>query len=71
MRSSSVRAATQEAARLPWPGDRLRELARDVRRIHSGYNADPEAIAIRKDEIASELVRLARRVDGGRHHGQG
>jgi hypothetical protein len=43
--------------------DRLRELARAVRRIGG---RDPEAIAIAKDDIAFALVGLARRVDGGR-----
>ncbi len=44
-------------------GIRLRELARDVRRIGG---RDPEAIAISKDEVAVALVGLARRIEGGR-----
>jgi len=45
--------------------NRLRDLARDVRRIGCGLRSDPEAIAIAKDVIAAELAGLARRVDGG------
>jgi hypothetical protein len=42
---------------------RLRELARDVRRIRGN---GPEAIAISKDEVACELGRPGPRVDRGR-----
>lgn len=66
MRSSSVPARAQEAPLAIAsfrPADRLRELARDVRRIGG---RDPELIAIAKDEIAHALIGLARRIDGGR-----
>lgn len=68
MRSSCVRVAVQEAPAdvRPRPADRLRALAREVRRIGDPYRTDPEAIAVAKDEIAHELVSLARRLDGGR-----
>lgn len=42
----------------------LQELARDVRRIGSGFRCDPEAIAMAKDEIAHRLTGLARRIGG-------
>jgi hypothetical protein len=42
-------------------GRRLRELARDVRRIGG---RDPEAIAISKDDVVSALGGLARRIEG-------
>ncbi len=42
---------------------RLRDLARDVRRIGNGYRCDPEAIAIRKDEIAKKLAAIARELE--------
>lgn len=43
--------------------EQLTQLARDVRRIGSGFTADPEAIAIQKDEIAHKLVILARELE--------
>lgn len=43
--------------------DQLRNLANAVRRIGG---RDPEAIAISKDEVAAELVRLARLLGSGR-----
>jgi hypothetical protein len=46
-------------------GNRLHQLAREVRRIGSGHRCDPERIAMAKDEIAHELVILARRLDRG------
>jgi hypothetical protein len=69
MRSSCVRAAVQERtpATCDRPSDRLRTLAREVRRIGVASRHDPERIAIAKDSIAHELVTLARRLDGGRH----
>lgn len=49
------------------PADPLRAPTRDVRRISDGYRRDPEAIATVKDDIAYELLILARRlVEGGR-----
>ena len=64
MRATSVRASAQVKPVVA--ADRLRELARDVRRIGDPFRHDPEAIAAAKDEIAFELVRLARRLEGGR-----
>lgn len=69
MRSSCVRAPAQAAPiaiASNRPADRLRALARDVRRMGDAYRRDPESIALEKDEIASELLSLARRLDGGR-----
>lgn len=43
--------------------DRLRDLARAVRRIGDGYRTNPEAIAIQKDSIATDLARLARAME--------
>lgn len=43
--------------------DRLRGLAREVRRIGDGYRHDPEAIAIQKDGVASRLIAIARELD--------
>jgi hypothetical protein len=42
------------------PGDRLRALAVDVRRIHDPYRSNPERILEQKDAIAHELRRIAR-----------
>lgn len=64
MRATSVRAAAQDPQHQP--ADRLRALARDVRRIGDGLRHDPEAIATAKDHIACELLILARRLEGGR-----
>jgi hypothetical protein len=68
MRASSVPARAQESRAVNGyrPADRLHELARAVRQIGTGHRCDPERIAIAKDEIAHELVILARRLDGGR-----
>lgn len=50
---------TVVALRRPSPGDRLRALASDVRRIHDHYRANPERILEQKDAIAHELRRIA------------
>ena len=47
----------------PVLANRIRELARDVRRIGRGHRCDAESIAIDKDCIAVELGRLAGRLD--------
>ena len=54
----SNRSATPE----PVP-ERLRSLANDVRRIGDGYRADPETLALRKDDIASRLAEIARELE--------
>lgn len=43
--------------------EELRTLAGDVRRIATGFRADPETIAIQKDTIARRLSLLARTVE--------
>lgn len=57
--------ASKELPRSP-PGDELRQLAGEVRRIGCGYRSDPETIAVAKSEIASRLVKLARDLEGRR-----
>lgn len=47
------------AHRRPSPVDRLRALAKDVRRIHDPFRSDPERILEQKDTIAHELRRIA------------
>ena len=67
--SQNTQLPHNAAERRPSQGDvgnRLRALARDVRRIGDAYRRDPESIAVEKDEIATELLSLARRLDGGR-----
>jgi len=44
--------------------DELRDLARQVLRIHDPYRTDPEATLIAKHDIAARLRRLADRVEG-------
>jgi len=56
----------QIAKRETPPPDRLRELAYQVRRIGCGFRADPETIAIQKDEIAADLAQLARDLEASR-----
>lgn len=46
--------------------ERLRDLARDVRRIGCGFRVNPETIAIRKDEIAAQLASIARELERAR-----
>src|SRR3954464_4723449 len=46
----------------PPPSDALRQLARRVRRLPAFGRLGPEAVAEERDEIASELRRLARLV---------
>lgn len=41
------------------PSSALREIARDVRRIHDPLRANPEAVYEAKDAIAARLMRLA------------
>lgn len=45
------------------PSARLYSLAHDVRRIGSGWRSDPESIAIQKDQVAHDLVALARELE--------
>jgi hypothetical protein len=42
---------------------RLYELAVEVRRIGNGYRHNPEQIAEQKDDIASDLIALARELE--------
>jgi hypothetical protein len=44
--------------------DELRDLARDVRRLHDPFRSNPERVLIAKDNIASRLVRLASAMEG-------
>jgi len=37
----------------------LAEIARDVRRIGSGWRADPEAIVVAREDAAARLLALA------------
>lgn len=46
--------------------DELRALARDVRRIGCGYRADPETIALAKEDVSRRLVGIARSLEAGR-----
>lgn len=46
-------------ARRPSPSDELRDLARQVLRIHDPYRANPEATLIAKNNIAVRLRQLA------------
>lgn len=44
----------------------LRQLARDVRRIHDPLRASPEAVYAAKDAIAARLIHLANQMEAGR-----
>lgn len=51
---------------LPLLGDKLRKLAKSVRSIGYGRRDSAEDVMLQKDEIASELDKLATMVGGGR-----
>jgi hypothetical protein len=48
---------------LTTPGQELRALASQVRRLSDPFRADPERIFAEKDEIAARLLQLARRLE--------
>lgn len=50
-------------ARRPSPADELRDLARQVLRIHDPYRANPEATLIAKNTIAVRLRQLANSIE--------
>ena len=43
--------------------ERLRDLAKSVRRIGSGYRSDPEHIALAKDHVEKGLIAIARELE--------
>ena len=45
--------------------DRLRQLARDIRRVPDSLRSDPGRILELREEIAAEVHRLACRIDQG------
>jgi hypothetical protein len=45
--------------------ERLRQLARRVRRLGVSGRTDPESVLVEKDEIAHRLNGIARELDGG------
>lgn len=46
--------------------ERLRELARRLRRDGDPFRSDPERILAARQETAAELRELAREIEGGR-----
>jgi hypothetical protein len=59
-----ARIVTADASRHSDVPEELRRLARQVRAIGDGFRADPEAVYAAKDSVATELRRLARRLEG-------
>lgn len=56
--------STAAATRATAAGE-LRDLARAVRRIGTGWRDDPETIALAKDGIATRLTVIARQFERG------
>ena len=52
------------ASRRRSPSDELRDLARQVLRIHDPYRASPEATLIAENNIAVRLRQLADSIEG-------
>ena len=56
------------SAESPSTAFELRQIARDVRRIHDPMRSNPEAVLVAKDAIAARLNRLADVMEAS-HHG--
>jgi hypothetical protein len=47
----------------PSPADRLRDIARRIRRLGVSGRCDPEAIVVAKHELAAAVLQVAAEVD--------